>query len=254
MGELMAVIEVEGLRKRYRDTVAVRDIGFSVAEGEIFGIAGLNGAGKTTTVECIEGLRRPSGGRVRVLGLDPWRDRARLRQVVGSQLQDSMLPEKLRVGEALRLFRSFYRDGADPETLLGELGIETKRHTAFEDLSGGQRQRLSIALALIGKPRIVVLDELTTGLDPVARRRTWELIEKIRAGGVTVVLVTHFMDEADRLCDRLAIFHQGSVAALDHPAALRAQLAASRGVLDVSLDEVFLAHTGAHPELAEEDA
>ncbi|MCK2239181.1 MULTISPECIES: ABC transporter ATP-binding protein [unclassified Crossiella] len=250
----MAVIEVEGLRKRYRDTVAVRDIGFSVAEGEIFGIAGLNGAGKTTTVECIEGLRRPSGGRVRVLGLDPWRDRARLRQVVGSQLQDSMLPEKLRVGEALRLFRSFYRDGADPETLLGELGIETKRHTAFEDLSGGQRQRLSIALALIGKPRIVVLDELTTGLDPVARRRTWELIEKIRAGGVTVVLVTHFMDEADRLCDRLAIFHQGSVAALDHPAALRAQLAASRGVLDVSLDEVFLAHTGAHPELAEEDA
>ncbi|MGO1052740.1 ABC transporter ATP-binding protein [Crossiella sp. CA198] len=250
----MAVIEVEGLHKRYRDTVAVRDIGFSVAEGEIFGIAGLNGAGKTTTVECIEGLRRPSGGRVRVLGLDPWRDRARLRQVVGSQLQDSMLPDKLRVGEALRLFRSFYRDGADPETLLGELGIETKRHTAFADLSGGQRQRLSIALALIGKPRIVVLDELTTGLDPVARRRTWELIEKIRAGGVTVVLVTHFMDEADRLCDRLAIFHQGSVAALDHPAALRARLAADRGVQDVSLDEVFLAHTGAHPELAEEDA
>ncbi|WHT23035.1 ABC transporter ATP-binding protein [Crossiella sp. CA-258035] len=250
----MAVIEVENLHKRYRDTVAVRDIGFRIEEGEIFGIAGLNGAGKTTTVECVEGLRRPDGGRVRVLGLDPWRDRARLRQVVGSQLQDSMLPEKIRVGEALRLFRAFYAEGADPDELLAELDLEAKRDTAFEALSGGQRQRLSIALALIGNPRIVVLDELTTGLDPAARRRTWALIEKIRGTGVTVVLVTHFMDEADRLCDRLAIFHRGQVAALDTPANLRAQLARSRGVPDVPLEEVFLDRTGELPEAVEAEA
>ncbi|MEU6642342.1 ABC transporter ATP-binding protein [Saccharomonospora sp. NPDC046836] len=223
----MPVIEVDGLRKRYGDTVAVDDIGFSVEQGEIFGIIGPNGAGKTTTVECIAGLRKPDGGRVRVLDLDPLRDRARLRQVLGVQLQHGMLPDKLRVGEALALYRSFYRDGADPERLLAELGLTAKRKTAFDNLSGGQAQRLSIALALIGKPRIAILDELTTGLDPHARRDTWELVERVRDVGVTVLLVTHFMEEAQRLCDRIAIIDGGRLAALDTPRGLIAR--AGRG-------------------------
>jgi ABC-2 type transport system ATP-binding protein len=226
----MAVVEVEGLRKRYGDTVAVDDVSFAVEQGEIFGILGRNGAGKTTIVECVEGLRRPDAGRIRVLGLDPRRDRARLRQVLGAQLQDGALPEKIRVGEALALFRSFYTDGADPERLLTELGLEGKRDTAYEDLSGGQAQRLAVALALIGKPRVAVLDELTTGLDPQARRHTWELVEQIRDTGVTVLLVTHFMAEAQRLCDRIAIIDAGRLAALDTPGGLIARLDAPRRV------------------------
>ncbi|WUI04325.1 ABC transporter ATP-binding protein [Spirillospora sp. NBC_00431] len=220
----MAVVEVEGLRKRYGGTVAVDDVSFTVDQGEIFGILGPNGAGKTTIVECVEGLRRPDGGRISVLGLDPRRDRARLRQVLGAQLQAGALPEKLRVGEAVALFRSFYADGADPERLLADLGLAAKRDTAYENLSGGQAQRLSIALALIGKPRIAVLDELTTGLDPQARRDTWELIEQIRDTGVTVLLVTHFMAEAQRLCDRIAIIDRARLVALDTPGGLIGRL------------------------------
>ncbi|WP_199431261.1 ABC transporter ATP-binding protein [Qaidamihabitans albus] len=219
----MAVIEVDGLRKRYGDTVAVDDVGFGVERGEIFGLIGPNGAGKTTIVECIEGVRRPDAGRVEVLGLDPLRDRAQLRQVLGVQLQHGMLPDKLRVGEALRLYRSFYRDGVDPERLLTDLGLTAKRRTAFDSLSGGQAQRLSIALALVGNPRIAVLDELTTGLDPQARRNIWDLIEQIRDSGVTVLLVTHFMDEAERLCDRIAIVDDGRLVALDTPGGLIAR-------------------------------
>jgi len=216
----MAAIEVEGLRKRYRDTVAVDGVSFSVEPGEIFGILGPNGAGKTTTVECIIGLRPADAGLVRVMGLDPRRDRDELRQRVGVQLQEAALPDKLRVGEALDLYASFYRRPADAGRLLEALGLAGKRDTAFRKLSGGQRQRLSIALALIGSPRIAVLDELTTGLDPQARRDTWELIEQIRADGVTVVLVTHFMEEAERLCDRVALIDRGRVVALDTPARL----------------------------------
>jgi ABC-2 type transport system ATP-binding protein len=214
----MAVIEVRNLHKRYGETIAVDDVSFSVERGEIFGILGPNGAGKTTTVECIEGLRSPDGGTVRVLGLEP-RD-SELRQLVGAQLQESALPEKLKVREALELYASFYRDPADPGALLAELGMTEHQHKPYKKLSGGQKQRLSIALALIGNPEIAVLDELTTGLDPQARRDTWDLVEAIRDRGVTVVLVTHFMAEAERLCDRIAVIDSGRVVAVDTPGGL----------------------------------
>jgi ABC-2 type transport system ATP-binding protein len=175
----------------------------SIEEGEIFGILGPNGAGKTTTVECIAGLREPDAGTVEVMGLDPLTDREALRRVLGIQLQETQQPDKLKVGEALELYASFYSEAADPDELLEVLGLADKRQTRFAKLSGGQKQRLSIALALIGNPRIAVLDELTTGLDPQARRDAWALIEAIRARGVTIVLVTHFMEEAERLCDRV---------------------------------------------------
>jgi len=219
----MAIIEVEGLHKRYGDRVAVEDVSFSVEAGEIFGIIGPNGAGKTTTVESIEGLREPDRGRIRVLGLDPIADRAQLRRRVGVQLQQSRLPDKLRVGEALDLYASFYDAPADPGALLADLGLAGSRDTPFAKLSGGQQQRLSIALALIGDPEIAVLDELTTGLDPQARRETWGLIERIRDRGVTVVLVTHFMEEAERLCDRVALVDRGRVVAVDTPAGIAAR-------------------------------
>jgi len=215
-----AVIEVEHLHKEYGDTVAVADVSFTVHEGEIFGILGPNGAGKTTTVECVEGLRKPDGGEIRVLGLDPLQDRAELTQQLGVQLQQSRLPSQLRVAEALELYSSFYRDPADWRELMEVLGISAKASTPFSKLSGGQQQRLSIALALVGRPRVAVLDELTTGLDPQARRDTWDLIEGIRERGVTIVLVTHFMEEAERLCDRVALIDAGQVVALDTPAAL----------------------------------
>jgi ABC-2 type transport system ATP-binding protein len=218
----MAAISVSHLQKRYGATVAVRDVGFTVEQGEIFGILGPNGAGKTTTVECLTGLRRRDGGTVDVLGLDPAGEHARLelRELVGVQLQHSALPEKLRVAEALELYGSFYRDPADADELLDRLGLAAKRDAPYAKLSGGQQQRLAIALALIGSPRIAVLDELTTGLDPNARREVWSLISAIRERGVTVLLVTHFMEEAERLCDRVAVIDGGAVVALDTPAVL----------------------------------
>ncbi|HYF65260.1 MAG TPA: ABC transporter ATP-binding protein, partial [Herpetosiphonaceae bacterium] len=218
-----AVIEVSNLSQRYGERVAVRDVSFSVRRGEIFGIVGPNGAGKTTTVECIEGLRPGYGGSIRVLGLDPRRDRAALRQRVGVQLQASELPGRIKVWEALELYGSFYRRPADWKRLLGELGLEGSRNSVFEKLSGGQKQRLSVALALVGNPEVAFLDELTTGLDPQARRDTWRLIERARDGGVTVVLVSHFMEEAERLCDRIAVIDAGRVVALDTPAGLAAR-------------------------------
>jgi ABC-2 type transport system ATP-binding protein len=226
----MPVIEVESLRKRYRDQVAVHDVSFSVERGEIFGIVGPNGAGKTTTVECVEGLRTPDGGSIRVLGLDPLRDGAELRQRVGAQLQESALPDRMTVGEAIDLYASFYPRPADRERLLADLGIAEKRGARFGKLSGGQKQRLSIALALVGSPEIAVLDELTTGLDPNARRDTWELIEHVRESGVTVVLVTHFMDEAERLCDRVAVIDAGRVVAIDTPSGLIARVNAEQRI------------------------
>ncbi|MEU6857278.1 ABC transporter ATP-binding protein [Glycomyces sp. NPDC046736] len=219
----MAVIEVKDLVKQYGSHRAVDGVSFTVEEGEIFGILGPNGAGKTTTVECVEGLRKPDSGSVSVLGLDPRRDGRELKQVLGAQLQESSLPDHMRVEEALNLYASFYRDPADPAHLIRMLGLEEKRKAPFAKLSGGQRQRLSIALALIGNPRVAVLDELTTGLDPQARRDTWDLVEEVRASGVTIVLVTHFMDEAERLCDRLAVIDSGKVAAIDTPAGLAAR-------------------------------
>jgi ABC-2 type transport system ATP-binding protein len=223
-GGMSAVIEVQHLHKRYGDTVAVGDVSFSVHEGEIFGILGPNGAGKTTTVECIEGLREPDRGEISVLGLDPQRDRAELTRRLGVQLQQSRLPDQLRVDEALALFGSFYPAPADGRELMEVLGISAKARTPVGRLSGGQQQRLSIALALVGSPRVAVLDELTTGLDPQARRDTWDLIEGVRERGVTVLLVTHFMEEAERLCDRVALIDAGQVVALDTPAALAEQV------------------------------
>ncbi|WP_430498316.1 ABC transporter ATP-binding protein [Micromonospora trifolii] len=216
----MPVIEVTHLKKRYGDLMAVDDVSLAVEAGEIFGVLGPNGAGKTTTVECVAGLRVPDGGGVSVLGLDPRRDAAQLRQRVGVQLQESQLPDRLRVAEALELYASFYRNPADPAELIDKLGLGDKRNTAYKKLSGGQKQRLSIALALVGNPEIAILDELTTGLDPQARRDTWGLIEQVRDSGVTIVLVTHFMEEAERLCDRVAVIDRGRVVALDSPAGL----------------------------------
>ncbi|MFK0243947.1 ABC transporter ATP-binding protein [Amycolatopsis azurea] len=220
----MAIIEVDGLVKRYGDHTAVDGVGFSVERGEIFGILGPNGAGKTTTVECVEGLRTPDGGIIRVCGLDPRRESGELRQLLGAQLQESELPDRLEVGEALKLYSSFYREPADWRELLGTLDLTDKVDTQFRRLSGGQKQRLSIALALIGNPRVAVLDELTTGLDPQARRDAWDLIEAVRDRGVTILLVTHFMEEAERLCDRIAVIDSGKVAALDTPAGLVARV------------------------------
>jgi ABC-2 type transport system ATP-binding protein len=219
-GDMTVVIEVQNLHKEYKDTVAVDDVSFEVNEGEIFGILGRNGAGKTTTVECVEGLREADRGSVSVLGLDPQHDRAELTQVLGVQLQDSQLPDRLKVAEALDLYSSFYRDPADWRELLEMLGLEDKAGTPFRKLSGGQKQRLSIALALVGNPKVAVLDELTTGLDPQARRDTWELIERVRDRGVTIVLVSHLMEEAERLCDRVALIDKGRVVVIDTPAAL----------------------------------
>jgi len=214
------VVSIERLRVRYGDTLAVDNVSLSINRGEIFGILGPNGAGKTTTVECVGGLRRPDEGQIRVLGLEVPRHRKKLRTQVGIQLQASELPDKLRVGEAVDLFASFYRDAREPDELLERLGLEDKRQTRFVNLSGGQRQRLSIALALVGRPQLAILDELTTGLDPGARRETWKLIEGVRDQGVTVILVTHFMEEAEYLCDRVALLHHGRVIAVDTPAGL----------------------------------
>jgi ABC-2 type transport system ATP-binding protein len=220
---MSTVIAVEHLHKRYGDTVAVDDVSFTVAQGEIFGILGRNGAGKTTTVECLAGLRTPDGGTIRVLGRDPLRDHAEVTRRVGVQLQDGQLQDRLRVGEAMRLYASFYPDPADPAELLEQLGLTGRERTPYAKLSGGQKQRLSIALALIGRPRIAVLDELTTGLDPHARRDTWDLIEAVRDSGVTIVLVTHFMPEAERLCDRIALIDGGRVVHTGTPAELVAR-------------------------------
>jgi ABC-2 type transport system ATP-binding protein len=215
---MAAVIEVEGLTKRYKGQAVVDGISFSVSQGEIFGLLGPNGAGKTTAVECIEGLRPRDGGQVRVLGLDPKTQGRRLHQRIGVQLQESQLQDKLRVREALDLYASFYPHPADWRGLLERWGLAGKAGAAFSKLSGGQKQRLFIALALVGNPEVVFLDELTSGLDPGARRATWDLVRQVRDSGVTVVLVSHFMDEVEELCDRVAILEQGRIAALDTPA------------------------------------
>jgi len=222
------VVTVEHLVKKYGGRVAVNDVSFSIREGEIFGLIGPNWAGKTTTVECISGLRAPNSGSISVYGLSPQKDRNKMREFVGVQLQESALPPRLRVGEAVKLFASFYSHAQDPNELLESLRIKEVEYSAFRKLSGGQKQRLSIALALVGNPKLAILDELTTGLDPEARHETWSLIERLRDRGVTVILVTHFMDEAERLCDRLAVINHGTVRALDTPEAIAAKAGGSR--------------------------
>jgi len=225
------IVQVEHLRKVYGSTVAVDDISFEVYQGEIFGMVGPNGAGKTTTIECIEGLRRPDGGHIRVLGLDPHYDGYALRLRIGIQLQESVLQDRIKVWEALGLFASFYPHSVDWKPLLEQLGLADKRNTPFAKLSGGQKQRLFIALALVHDPEVVFLDELTTGLDPQARRAMWDLVRQIRERGKTVFLTTHFMEEAERLCDRVAIVDRGRIVALDTPENLIRMLGAENRVV-----------------------
>jgi ABC-2 type transport system ATP-binding protein len=250
------VVEVRNLRKTYPGPrgsdarkVAVEDVSFTVAPGEIFGILGPNGAGKTTTVECLAGLREADGGLIRVLGVDPQADPAAVRDAVGVQLQEAALHEKITVEEALRLFASFYEAPSDVEELLDLLDLAEHRRVAFGKLSGGQKQRLSIALALVGNPRIAVLDELTTGLDPQARRETWALIEDVRARGVTVLLITHFMEEAERLCDRVAVIDAGRVLAIDRPDELAARVDAEQRISFRPSQPLDLAELEALPEV-----
>jgi ABC-2 type transport system ATP-binding protein len=229
--ERRPVVQVEQLRKAYGTVVAMHDVSFEVYEGEIFGMVGPNGAGKTTTIESIEGLRRPDSGRIHVLGLDPHRDGYDLRPRIGVQFQQAELQERIRVWEALDLFASFYPHSVDWEGLLPQLGLAEKRHTAFTLLSGGQKQRLFVALALVNDPELVFLDELTTGLDPHARRAIWDLVREIRDRGKTVFLTTHFMEEAERLCDRVAIIDRGRIVALDSPENLIRNLGAENRVV-----------------------
>ncbi|MHB1357502.1 MAG: ABC transporter ATP-binding protein [Anaerolineae bacterium] len=225
------VVQVANLRKTYGATVAVDDVSFTVLEGEIFGMVGPNGAGKTTTIECLEGLRKPDSGSIRVLGLDPQHDSHLLRSRTGMQLQQSNLPERMRVWEALDLYSSFYPRTVDWKDLVAQLGLEEKRNTPFAKLSGGQKQRLFIALALLPDPQLVFLDELTTGLDPQARHATWDLVRDVRAKGKTILLTTHFMEEAEHLCDRVAILDRGRIVALDTPEALIRGLGAEERVI-----------------------
>lgn len=213
----MSVVQVEHLHKAYDRVVAVEDISFEVQAGEIFGMVGPNGAGKTTTIECLEGLRRPDRGLVSTLGLNPQTDGYSLRERIGMQLQESALPNRLRVWEAMELFASFYQRSVDWQLLLERLGLADKRKAYFANLSGGQKQRLFIALALINDPQLVFMDELTTGLDPQARRAMWDLVLDVRNQGKTVFLTTHFMEEAERFCDRVAILDHGRIIALDTP-------------------------------------
>jgi len=255
VSETPPAVRVEGLRKSYGSTRAVDGISFLVARGEIFGIVGPNGAGKTTTIECLEGLRVPDGGVIRVLGLDPQAEGAALRERIGAQLQQSALPARMRAGEALALFGSFYARPLAPRQLLEDMGLADRSRVAYAELSGGQKQRLAIALALVGDPELVFFDELTSGLDPQARHATWDLVRGVRERGRTVVLTTHFMEEAERLCDRVMIIDHGLVVALDTPAALIRGLGAEQRVTFSSdrLEDGVLAALRALPEVRRVD-
>ncbi len=233
-----AVVKVENLRKAYGSVVAVDGVSFEVYEGEIFGMVGPNGAGKTTTIECVEGLRKLDGGSIQVLGLDPQRDGYALRPRIGVQFQHTSLQDRLKVWEALDLFSSLYPRSIDWQSLLNQLGLADKRNAPFDRLSGGQKQRLFAALALINDPEMVFLDELTTGLDPHARRAMWDLVRDIRGRGKTVFLTTHFMEEAERLCDRVLIIDHGRIVAVDTPENLIKTLGAENRVV-FTVEEQF---------------
>jgi ABC-2 type transport system ATP-binding protein len=244
-----SVIQVYGVRKSYGRTLAVDEVSFEVNEGEIFGLIGPNGAGKTTTMECIEGIRRPDLGSISVLGLDPFRHVYKLQDRIGVQLQQAQLQKRIKVWEAVDLWASLYQmKSADAERLLEQLGLTDKRDAWFMNLSGGQKQRLFIALALINDPELVFLDELTTGLDPQARRAIWDLVRGIRERGKTVFLTTHLMEEAERLCDRVAIIEHGRIIDIDTPERLVIRHCPERTVVlateDPSAEERFKAITG----------
>jgi len=243
------LVRVSGFRKTYGKVVAVDEISFEVREGEIFGLIGPNGAGKTTTMECIEGFRRPDRGSISVLGLDPVRDVYQLQHRIGVQLQQAQLQKRIKVWEAVHLWTSLYKKpAAHGEALLQQLGLAEKRNAWFMTLSGGQKQRLFIVLALINDPELVFLDELTTGLDPQARRAIWDLVRGIRARGKTVLLTTHLMEEAERLCDRVAIIEHGRIIDIDSPEQLVARHCPERTVVvttgDPAAEERFRAIPG----------
>jgi ABC-2 type transport system ATP-binding protein len=219
-----AAISARSLRKRYPDVVAVDGLDLEVVRGECFGLLGPNGAGKTTTIEILEGLTAPDEGEVEILGMSWKRDGAAIREAIGISLQETRLADKLTVEETVALFRSFYREGRDPATLLGQLSLLEKKKARVEKLSGGQKQRLAVACALVGDPEILFLDEPTTGLDPQSRLQLWEQVTDFRANGGTVLLTTHYMDEAERLCDRIAIVDKGRVIAQGTPPQLIASL------------------------------
>ena len=231
-----AVIQVRGIRKAYGRTLAVDDVSFEVQRAEIFGLIGPNGAGKTTTMECVEGVRRPDRGSITVLGLDPERQAHALQQRIGVQLQEAQLQKRIKVREAVALWSSLYRTSVNGDDLLAQLGLGEKRNAWFMTLSGGQKQRLFIALALINEPEVVFLDELTTGLDPQARRAIWELVRGIRSRGKTVFLTTHLMEEAERLCDRVAIIDHGRLIDAGTPAALVRRHCPERTVVVTTAD------------------
>jgi ABC-2 type transport system ATP-binding protein len=239
----LPVIHVAGIRKTYGSTVAIDDVSFDVHDGEIFGLIGPNGAGKTTTMECVEGLRPPDRGAISVLGLDPFRDVYRLQERVGVQLQQAQLQKRIKVWEAVYLWASLYRKKkADGDRLLDQLGLADKRNAWFMTLSGGQKQRLFVALALINDPDVVFLDELTTGLDPQARRAIWDLVRGIRDRGKTVLLTTHLMEEAERLCDRVAIIEHGRIVDIDTPQRLVDRHCPERTVVLATGDPAALEH------------
>jgi ABC-2 type transport system ATP-binding protein len=241
----VTVIRVDAIRKTYGRLVAVDDVSFEVAEGEIFGLIGPNGAGKTTTMECVEGLRTPDRGAISVLGLNPFRDVYKLQDRIGVQLQEAQLQKRIKVWEAVDLWAALYPKPVNGDRLLEQLGLADKRNAWFMTLSGGQKQRLFIALALINDPEVVFLDELTTGLDPQARRAIWDLVRGIRERGKTVFMTTHLMEEAERLCDRVAIIDHGRIVDIDAPAALVSRHCPERTVVlttdDASADERFRA-------------
>ncbi len=221
---------IRDLHKRYGSVAAVRGVSFEVAKGEIFGLLGPNGAGKTTTVECLIGLRAPDGGTLEVCGIDARRQPQEVKQHLGVALQSTALQDHITPAEAVRLFGSFYRERAEPEALLDRFALREKAHARFATLSGGQRQRLALALAFVNRPKVVVLDEPTTGLDPQARRELHADIRRMREDGCTVVLTTHYLEEAERLCDRIAIVHRGEVVATGTPRELIAQASGAQAV------------------------
>src|SRR5687767_3531263 len=248
------VIHVAAIRKSYGKTVAVDEVSFDVEAGEIFGLIGPNGAGKTTTMECVEGLRRPDGGAISVLALDPIRDARALQQKVGVQLQQAQLQKRIKVWEAIDLWGSLYAHTVDGDALLNRLGLSDKRQAWFMTLSGGQKQRLFIALALIHDPDVVLLDELTTGLDPQARRAIWDMVRGIRERGKTVLLTTHLMEEAERLCDRVAIIERGALIDVGTPAQLVRRHCPEQTIVVVTADRGAHEHLAAIPGVESVDA